>query len=257
MFALVALVLAVPLPFKPLAPGIEYATVKWIEKPSSGDGTLHIVRIDPAKADLHFALASKSGGPNRPAGQWADDLGFTAAINAGMFQKDYATNVGYLRSGEHLNQASWSTDQSVLAFGPGKAALFDLDVPGTKERLSGFTDVIQNLRLIKAGGDRNVWKPTERQWSEAAIAADAKGRILFLFCRSPLTMSEFNDKLLALPLEVTHAMHADGGPPASLSIRAKGLKLDLVGSYESGFRLNDTNTTQWKLPNVLGVSPRP
>ena len=257
MYALLALVLAAPLPFKPLAPGIEYATVKWIEKPSVGDGVLHVVRVDPAKADLRFGLSLKDGGGARPAGQWADDLGFTAVINAGMFQKDGATNVGYLRSGEHLNQHAWSSDQSVLAFAPGKAQMFDLDVPGSKEKAMGFQDLVQNLRLIKATGERNVWKPTERQWSEAAIAADAKGRVLFLFCRSPLTMSEFNDKLLALPLEVTHAMHADGGPPASLSIRAKGLKLDLVGSYESGFRLNDSNTTQWRLPNVLGVRPRP
>lgn len=257
MFALVALVLAAPLPFQALAPGVEYAAVKWIERPSSGDGMLHVVRIDPAQADLQFGLSLKQGGGNRTAGRWADDLGFTAVINAGMYETDYASNVGYLRSGEHLNQVRWNKYQSVFAFAPGKAAMFDLDAPGSKDQAKAFSDLVQNLRLIKASGERNVWKPTARRWSEAAVATDTRGRVLFLFSRSPLTMSEFNDKLLALPLEIARAMHVEGGPEASLSIRAKGLKLDLCGSYETGFRPDDSNTAQWDLPNVIGVRPRP
>jgi hypothetical protein len=170
--------------------------------------------------------------------------------------EDQLSNVGYLRSGEHLNNPKWNQYRSALAFSPGRAELLDLDSPGAMKRLESFETVVQDLRLIKSTGERNVWKGGPRKWSEAAIAADDKRRILFLFSRAPLTMKEFNDKLLALPLGITHAMHAEGGPEASLSIRAGDVRLDLCGSYETGFNENDDNRHQWPIPNVIGVSAR-
>ncbi len=255
MWSLIVLLLAAPLQLEVLAPGVEYGTTQWIEKPTISDGLLHVVRIDPKKVKLEIGLASRAGLKNRTAGEWADGLGLMVAINAGMFETDYRSNVGYLRSGAHLNNPRWNTYQSALAFGPGTAFMADLDAPDAKQRLEPVDTVIQNLRLIRAGGV-NVWKPGPRKWSEAAVAADDQGRILFLFSRSPLSMKEFADKLLAMPLHITHAMHVEGGPEASLSIRAGSRKIDLSGSYETGFNENDGNAGQWPLPNVIGVVPR-
>jgi hypothetical protein len=67
-------------------------------------------------------------------------------------------------------------------------------------------------------------------------------------------MHELNDLLLHLPLDITQAMHLEGGPEASLSIHAGGVDLDLCGSYETGFEENDANAKQWPIPNVLGVA---
>jgi hypothetical protein len=69
-------------------------------------------------------------------------------------------------------------------------------------------------------------------------------------------MKELNDKLLALPIGLTAAMHVEGGPEASLSIHAGGVDLDLNGSYETGFNENDDEKTQWPIPNVLAVPRR-
>jgi hypothetical protein len=66
-------------------------------------------------------------------------------------------------------------------------------------------------------------------------------------------MHEFNELLLSLPLDVRQAMHLEGGPEASLSIHVPGIDLDLCGSYETGFRLDDGNRDQWPIPNVLGI----
>lgn len=250
MFALAALVLAAPLQFQELAVGIEYGTT------SFGGGELHVVRIDPAKAELRVGLASQEQVRNRTAGEWADGLGLTVAINAGMFAEDYRSNVGYLKNGAHLNNPAWNKYQSVLAFGPARAELIDLDSPGARQRLEAYPTAIQNLRLIKATGARNVWKPGPRKWSEAAVAADSSGRVLFLFMRAPLSMKDFGDQLLALPLGITHAMHVEGGPEASLSIRSEKVHLDLCGSFETGFRADDTNLVQWPIPNVIGVGAR-
>ena len=70
-------------------------------------------------------------------------------------------------------------------------------------------------------------------------------------------MWDFNRMLLSTPLDVKRAMHAEGGPEASLSIHAGGIDLDLSGSFETGFNENNANLRQWAIPNVLGVSAPP
>ena len=122
--------------------------------------------------------------------------------------------------------------------------------------LAAYGTVVQNLRLIRAPG-HGVWAKQDRRWSEAAVAADGSGRVLFLFTRQPYSMQELNAKLLALPLGITAAMHVEGGPEASLSIHAGGVDLDLNGSYETGFNENDDEAAQWPIRNVLGVARQP
>jgi hypothetical protein len=130
----------------------------------------------------------------------------------------------------------------------------------TARLLKDYDTVVQNLRLIKhthtRGKPRGVWSPQPRRWSEAAVALDRRGRLLFLFARAPLSMHQLNGLLLRLPLGIVRAMHMEGGPEASLSIHAGGVDLDLCGSFETGFVPDDTNSEQWPIPNVLGVLRR-
>jgi phosphodiester glycosidase len=245
--------------WKPLAAGVEYAASRLPAAPSPGDGVLHVVRIDPRSATLDLGLASLDG-QTRTAGAWAEQKGFVAAINAGMYQEDFRSNVGFLRHGEHANNSHWNSYQSVLAIGPMDqvlpgAMILDRDAPGFGEQSARYRTLVQNLRLVKGPGV-SVWQSNARRWSEAAIAMDREGRILFLFTRTPYEMADFNRRLLALPLGIVRAMHVEGGAEASLSVRAPGLKLDLAGSFETTFGENDGNGAQWALPNVIGVRGR-
>jgi len=240
-----------------LQPGVEYATFRIVEKPKHGDGVLHAVRIDPAVAKLDLFTATEHGMMKRTAGRWCKDLGLAVAINAGMYQQDHKTNVGYMRHKDTMNNPRWHPKyNSVLAFGPKKAGipaalLADLNSTGKKVFVE-YDSVIQNLRLLRGLGS-NGWSQQPKKWSEAAIGIDKDGRILFLFSRSPLSMWEFNEKLKSLPLGIQRAMHAEGGPEASLSIHTGNVHLDLCGSYETGFNENDRNLRQWEIPNVIGV----
>lgn len=240
-----------------LGPGVEYATFALVGKPSLGDGRLHVVRVDPAVAELTLGLSSATDAGPETAGAWCARGGLVAAINAGMFETDHRSNVGRLVHGAHVNQPRWNAYQSVLVFGPkapglAPARLVDRDAPGFAALAPQYTSQVQNLRLIKGHG-QSVWKPNGRAWSEAAVAEDDRGRLLLLFLRTPLEMAEFNRAVLALPLGVQRAMHVEGGPEASLSLCAAGARVDLMGSYETGFFLTDRNDAQWPLPNVLGV----
>lgn len=259
MLTLALVLAAAPLEWKAVAPGVEYRAFVIEAKPSAGDGLAHVVRVDPALATLDLGLASENGGTLRTAREWCEDKGFAVVINAGMYGTDYVSNVGYLRRGKHLNNGAWNAKyQSVLALGPKQkglpaAQLWDRDVSGDA-LASKYESVVQNLRLLKAPGT-SVWKPNGQAWSEALIASDDAGRVLFVFVRSPFEMAELNTRLLALPLGLTRAMHVEGGPEASLSIHTQALSLDLAGGPRRAF-FGDGPSKQWRIPNVVGVRAR-
>jgi hypothetical protein len=241
------------LAWRKLQPGVEYAVI------GDGDERLHVVRVDPGRAKVVAALAKASDKQPRTAGQWCRERGLAVAINLGMYQADHLTNVGHAHVPGHVNNRHWSsTYKSVLAFAARKpnlpaAILLDLDTADAQARVADYDAAVQNLRLIRSPG-QNMWGKQERRWSEAAVAMDKQGRILFLFSRHPYAMRDFNAKVLALPLAVATAMHVEGGPEASLSIHAGGVDLDLNGSYETDFNENDDEAQQWPIPNVLGVA---
>jgi hypothetical protein len=238
--------------WRALAPGVDYA-----ELHGDGADVLNVVRVDPKRATLRAIMASANDRRPRTAGAWCEREHLVAAINLGMYRDDHLSNVGYARSGTHVNQAHLTQYQSALVFAPRKpglprATILDLDASISREQLASYETVVQNLRLIRAPR-KSVWAAQQRRWSEAAVAVDASGRVLFVFMRAPHTMADFNRILLSQPLGVVAAMHVEGGPEASLSLRGP-LRLDLNGSYESGFNENEGESHQWEIPNVLGVA---
>ena len=254
---------AADLPWKALEPGIEYATA---EAPGprplslSIDDHIHLVRIDPQVRSVEAVMTGAGDGRPRTAAEWCRERHLAVAINMGMYETDRRSNTGYARRPKYVNNGHWAAKyKSALGFGPLKSSapalvMADLDDTSAKARLADFGTVIQNLRLIQSG--RTVWAKQERRWSEAAVAVDRQGRLLFIFSRYPYTMKELTDILLALPLAIESAMHMDGGPPASLSIHAGGVNLDLNGSFETGALESDAVPAQSPIPNVLGVRRR-
>jgi hypothetical protein len=227
-------------------------------------GRLTILRIDPALWDLEFAGLSETGeATGHTAREWSEQQRFTAVVNAGMFATDYRTHVGYLRHDDHINSSHVNGYQSVAAFDPVDASrspryrIFDLDDPGVSMKAiqRDYATVVQNLRLIKRPGT-NRWTPQAQRWSEAALAEDDRGRILFVFSRSPLTMHELNRALLALDIGLVAAQHLEGGPEAQLYVRCGDEEIELFGSYETALLENDSNAAPWPIPNVLGIRPR-
>jgi hypothetical protein len=245
--------------WRELQAGVAYRIFRLAATPSCGDGRLHALRVEPERARLVALTASGRQVEPRTAGEWCQREGLAAAVNLGMFQADLRSNVGYARIGEHLNSRGWNRYMSALGFDPGKpglaaALMVDLDEAGAREQLADYGTVVQNLRLIKAPGV-NRWTEQPRRWSEAAVAQDDRGRLLFLFTRSPFAMAELNRLVLGLDLGVVRAMHVEGGPEASFSLHAGGIDVDLAGGYETGFAEGCAEGSgQWKIPNVLAIA---
>jgi len=238
-----------------LAPGVDYVHIPLFGGKKLAD-SLHVVRIDPRRAKIIALSGNDHGKRSRTARQWCNEFNLLAVINAGMYDVDATTHVGYMRTPASVNSRRWnSVYESILlldGLSPGRPPARILDRSEVNEStLRSFGTVIQNLRLIKHPGV-NVWREQQKTWSEAAIAEDAFGNILFLFLQKPLSMHEFNSRILAAGLGVVRAMHAEGGSEASLSLCADSLRLHLSGSRENGIR-EDGDMVQLPIPNIVGV----
>jgi len=260
------LLLARPaLDWKGIAPGMDlrYVTAK---KPSSvGDSRIVILRLDPSQWRLEAVGITQTGeSTGHTARDWSRSHNFSAAINAGMFDKDYKTHLGYMGSPSHINNSHRNAYQSVAAFEPRDSQfhprfrIFDLDDPGThfQDIVRDYTSVLQNLRLVKRPG-MNQWPQQERKWSEAALGEDDAGRILLIYSRSPFSMHDLNNELLRAGIGLVSAQHLEGGPEAQLYLHVGTTEMELCGSYETSFTENDSNSAAWPVPNILGVRLRP
>jgi len=237
-----------------LVPGIELG----LFSAPGGQEQMQIVRVDARRHPLRLCSAS-AGQPMLTVEEWATKQKLCLVINAGMYDKDGSTHCGYLKNHDVILPSAFRSDySSICVFSPlnKEAAAFrllDTDDAGIEKNiLSQYAVAVQNLRLIKHPGE-NRWKQQPKLWSEAALGEDKEGNALFIFCRAPATMHDFNEHLLNLPINLVSAQHLDGGPPASFYLNCGGVVIRSTGSYESGF--NETSSSQkfWLLPHVIGV----
>ena len=247
-----------------LAPGMDIKRIQSRQPSMVGDSRITVLRIDPGLWELEvIGIAQTGETEGHAARDWAQKEKYAAVINAGMFEADNKTHLGYLRIRDHVYNGRVNSYRSVLAFDPheGKKIspfrIFDLDSARSDMQsiLSDYSSAVQNLRLIKRPG-LNQWAKQTRQWSEAAVGEDREGRVLFIYSRSPFSMHDLNQELLAADIGVVAAQHMEGGPEAQLYVHAGETELEMFGSFETSFKENDQNSMAWPVPNVIGVRPR-
>lgn len=247
-----------------LAPGMELRRITASAAGTVGDSQIVVLRMDPDLWELEFVGAGSSGESSaHTARAWSETHQFAAAINAGMFDTDGKTHLGYLQFRGQLSNAKTNSYRSVAAFDPHdvkrspRFRIFDLDDDSAAMAsiLKDYASAVQNLRLIKRPG-ANQWSQQPKKWSEAALGEDNEGRILFIFCRTPFSMHDLNHELLSAGIGLVAAQHLEGGPEAQLYVHAGDVELELFGSYETAFREDDGNSIPWPVPNILGVRPR-
>jgi hypothetical protein len=242
-------------PWQVLEPGLDYVL---LDGPpgDGGDRKIAVVRIDPARFELRLLAASAPGeGMLRSARDWAARAGASAAINASMFQEDYRTSVSLMRTREHVNQRRLSKDKAVLAFDPivsgvAPVRIVDRDCEDLSQATAGYGTLVQSIRMVSCDR-RNVWAPSERRFSTAAIGVDKRGRVLFIHARTPWAVHDLVQALLALPIELAQAMYVEGGPEAQVFARGGGREVERVGTFEGAAA--GANGRAWPVPNVVAA----
>ena len=237
------------------------------------DPRLFVVTVDPTLHELTYlsrrdpSLSPTHGSIDALA--WAEQHDLEVVFNPGMFEPD-GRATGYTRAGSFVGQEqvrrnglyrSWFVvDDGVVSMrdivapkGSGRYAAMDELPAQTVASLAGAELVSQSLSIVRGG--RGVYPPRKNQWSELAYGVDDEGRLVVVFSRFPYEMRELGARIAALDLGIEHLLHGEGGPEASLVVRAGGIEWVQMGSYETGF-YGDDNHHLWSLPAVIGVRPK-
>lgn len=251
---------SIDISWKKIDEGLYLADYLSTQKSFVGDSKITILKIDPFKYNFNLFSAKKKGENVRTAQVWADHKKQIAVINAGMYQGDYATNVGYMKNHDFINNGNFNNDNTITAFNRKDESvpeiqIIDLKCQNWEELKDKYDSFTQSIRMIDCY-QKNRWSRQDKKWSMVVIGMDKEGNALFIFTRSPYSVHDFINILLGSSLDLYNAMYLEGGPEASFYLNHEGISVEKMGSYETGFNLNDDNNEFWRIPNIIGITKK-
>ena len=226
------------------------------------DSKVTIVKINPKFYSLRLLSASEHSRVRITAKKWCEKHNLIAAINAGMYQTDGITNVGFMKNFTHLNNPRFNGSyKAVLAFNPVDPAvpevqIIDLRCQDFEKLRLKYHTLIQNIRMISCRQE-NAWSQQDKIWSMAVFGMDKNGDALFIFTEAPYSGHDFINILLSLPISIFNAMYLEGGPEAGLYFSSKGVEFERAGIYETGLQEDPYKAVAWPIPNVIGIIKKP
>jgi len=228
-------------------------------KSNIGDSKITIVKVDPKFYSFKLLCASEHGRVRMTARKWCDKFSLVAAINAGMYQKDGFTNVGFMKNFNHLNNPQLnSLYKAVLAFNPTASnipeiQIIDMKCQDFKSLRPKYQTLIQNIRMISCRQE-NVWAKQNQVWSMAVFGIDKNKNALFIFTATPHSGHDFANTLLSLPISIFNALYLEGGPEANLFFSASGVEFERMGIRETSFHEDASRMMARPIPNVIGIT---
>ena len=247
-----------------LATGLELGRFHFPGASENADSMIVVLRIDPVhfEASLHSATEQpdQEGLSTR---EWAKKHDLTVVINSGMYDEDRRRHIGMLITPDHQNNPVFhSSYQSLFVFQPRKSqqkdywSLIDLDESDIEAAKINYGCLVQNLRLIKHPRENRWSRNGKRWWSEAALGVDSKGHLLLLYTPAVVTMYDFNEALLALPIDLQAAQHLEGGLQAQLYIETENRVIEFHTGHKTDFEHHPDAGPGLPIPNVLGFRKR-
>jgi hypothetical protein len=244
-------------PWRELEAGLLIGEFEFSKEHGSGNAKLLVLQVDPGKFSFKLLSASENEGRRMTLREWSEKHGLVAAFNAGMYQEDGITSVGYMKNFKHINNGRLNKNKAVLAFGAIDPDLPEIQIIDREcqdfESLKGkYRTLIQSIRMVSCE-QKNVWSPQAAAWSTLAMGMDKNNRVLVLFSQQPHAVHDLIEMLLALPISLYNAMYLEGGPQASLYLSAKNVTLEKFGNWEAGPDSHGAFQVSWPIPNVIGI----
>ncbi len=218
-----------------------------------------VVKVDPERYSFQLLCATEHGKESLTTKEWALKYQVLAAVNAGMFQENGLTSVGFMKNFGHVNNPRLSNANTILAFNPvgenlPEIQLIDRECQDFNDLRQKYQSFVQSIRMISCSR-QNVWSRHDSKWSTLAVGMDTHGNILFLFSRTPQSVHDFIEILLSLPLSLKSAMYLEGGPQASLYLSTSSTTIERYG-VRGGLEKNPL-PFPLTIPNVIGISKKP
>ena len=248
-------------PWRKVDEGLSVAEFDSPMKSNAQDSKITIVRIDPKLYSFKLLCASEHGRTKMTARNWCEKFSLIAAVNAGMYLTDGFTNVGLMKTFNHVNNARLnSVYKAVLAFNPSEPKIPEIQIIDLKchdfEMIGPkYQTLIQNIRMIGCRQE-NVWAKTNQLWGMAVFGIDKSGNALFIFAEAPYSGHDFANVLLSLPLSIFNALYLEGGFEANLFFSRNGVELERVGTRETGLQEDSPRAVPRPIPNVIGITKK-
>lgn len=216
-----------------------------------------VVKVDPAHYHFRLLCASENDRQRLTVKEWSEKFGLTVAFNAGMYQQDGFSSVGFMKNHQHVNNGHLNKNRAVLAFNPVDTGvppvqIIDRDFQDFESLKPRYRSFVQSIRMISLK-QKNVWNPQPEGWNTLAIAVDRDGNVLLIFDESRQPVHQLVETLLSLPLAIVNAMYLEGGPQASLYVNTPGLTLEKYGHLDSLINGSQPLRLAWPIPNVIGL----
>ncbi len=227
------------------------------QKSKSKDSKITIVRVDPKFYSFKLLCASEHGQLRMTSRKWCQKHNLICAMNAGMYQKDGITNVGYMKNFNHINNPRLAnTYKAALAFNPVESTIpeiqiIDLRCQDFRSIQFKYQTVIQSIRMISCQQE-NVWSKQDKTFGMAVFGIDKSGNALFIFTESPYSAYDLINILLSLPISIYNAMYLEGGPEANLYFSLNEFQFERIGRYTTDTE-SDTLAVARPIPNVIGI----
>jgi len=225
------------------------------------DSKISILKISPTDYSFKLLCASELGKIRLTPREWSKKYNLVAAINAGMYQEDGLTNVGYMKNYLHLNNPRLnSTYRTVLAFNRVDSSvpeiqIIDLMCQDFEKVKFKYQTFVQGIRMISCNQE-NVWSKQDRRWSLAVLGMGKEGSVFFIFSEAPYSGYDFNNMLLSLDLSIFNATYLEGGPEASLYFSGPGIEVEKVGIYGTNLNGSVVRSGARPVPNVIGITKK-
>lgn len=245
-------------PWKKVDEGLLVAEFDSPKRSPVKDSKIVIVKIDPKFYSFKLLCASEHGKIRLTARDWCQRHHLISAMNAGMYQKDGITNVGYMKNFAHVNNPRLNnTYKAVLAFNrtdltSPEIQVIDLKCQDFEAWKPKYQTFVQNIRMLSCQQE-NVWAKQDKVSSIAALGMDKSENPLFIFADGPHSGHDLINILLSIPVSIYNAMYLEGGPEASLYFSTNGVELDKVGMFDTGLSESPVRPGARPIPNVIGI----
>ena len=202
--------------------GLLFAEVASPVKSVYGDSKITILKINPKYYDFRLISAKEKHEDNKTVKEWVKSKGLIAGINAGLFQGDDKTNVGYMKNFSFVNNGHLNKNNTITAFNRKDTTvpeiqIIDLQCQNWNELKDKYNSFSQCIRMIDCN-QNSTWSQQPDIFSMAVIALHKHGSAWFIFTHYSYSVHHFLDILNHLPLDSEHAMYLARPSPAPFTL---------------------------------------
>src|SRR5208337_693540 len=120
-----------------------------------------VVKVDPGRYSFQLLCATQHGKESLTTKEWALKYRMLAAVNAGMFQENGLTSVGFMKNFGHVNNPRLSSANTILAFNRvdenfPEIQLVDRECQDFNYLRQKYQSFVQSIRMISCS-HQNVW----------------------------------------------------------------------------------------------------